>query len=125
LNFDPLLVLWEDNGSLLDWNADNSSISPGTQTYADAGMYFPMLWAGDYILTLTVSGNFPTSMNLNNGFFYDGHTPEPLVTAGGAWSVWVSVGSVPEIPEPSLLLMWAAGLGTLGTLARRSRAKRF
>jgi len=124
LNFDPLLGLWENNGDLLAWNDDNPGISPGTQTDGDAGMYIPMLWAGDYIVTFTANGNAPIGMNLSDGFFYDGSTPEPLAT-GGAWSVWISVGSSPPtIPEPSLLVMWGVGLlGVLGVITLRSRAK--
>jgi len=118
LNFDPLLALWESDGSLLAWNDDNPGISARTQTDGDAGLYISMLWAGDYIVTLTGNGNVPMGMNLSDGFLYDGNTPEPLTT-GGAWSVWI--GSPSTIPEPSLLLMWGAGLGMLGVVASRTR----
>jgi len=118
LNFDPLLALWESNGSLLGWNDDDSGISPGTQTKGDAGMYIPTLMAGDYIVTLTANGNAPMNMNLSDGFLYDGYAPEPLTT-GGAWSVWI--GSPPAVPEPSLFLMWGVGLGMLGVVASRAR----
>ena len=121
LNFDPLLTLWESNGSLFAWNDNDSSISPGTQTKGDAGLYFSMLWAGDYIVTLTANENAPMGMDLSDGFFYDGQAPEPLTT-DGAWSVWIGTPSV--VPEPSLYLMWGVGLGALGVVASRSRAKR-
>ncbi|GHU06687.1 hypothetical protein AGMMS50225_02390 [Betaproteobacteria bacterium] len=123
LNFDPLLILWAADGSLIGWSDDEPYIEPATQTYGDAG-YFELLAAGDYFISLSVSGNFAAGLNLSDGFFFDADVPVSLAPTGEAWSLWLEgvdrAGN--GIPEPALLSLLCAGV-LVGCALRRRRSR--
>lgn len=111
-NFKPIITLWASDGSLIDWNDGDASIDPLTQTYGDAGLFFPTLWAGDYTLTLTLGDNYAVGDWLSDGFRHDGETPEALADwgispLGNAWSVRIDPAT--PVPEPSSSLLFALG----------------
>jgi hypothetical protein len=123
LNFDPLLTLWAADGGLIGWSDDEPYIEPTTQTYGDAG-YFAPLTAGDYFISLSLSGNFAAGLNLIDGFFFDADVPVSLAPTGQAWSLWLEgvdrAGN--EIPEPALLSLLCAGV-LAGCMLRRRRSR--
>lgn len=103
---------------------------------------FDGLASGFYDFTLTLSGQFMTlssaSLNgitgtiMNNGKWsfagIDGTSTTPLVlTLMGATSkssaLYSGELSVAAVPEPETYAMFIAGLGALGFMARRRRAK--
>lgn len=123
-NFKPVITLWASDGSLIDWNDGDASIDPLTQTYGDAGLYFPTLWAGDYTLTLTLGDNYAAGDWLGDGFRHDGETPEALTDwgispLGNAWSVWI--GPATPVPEPAGSLLFALGGGVVLAAFHRQR----
>ena len=117
INFDPAIALWRaDNGNLVAWN-DDEYIDPG-QTDGDAGFFFTLLTAGDYILTLITAPNDILGSNLADGFFLDAELPMPLDT-GSFWRVWMTT-TQSAVPEPALLALLL--IGALGAgIARTGR----
>lgn len=139
VNFDPITAVWKADGSdfkLVDENDDNDNIAPGSQTYYDSGLVFDSLEAGDYLFTIATFANGAKGDTLSEGFAYDGQTPillsqwdQPANRFGpnGYWSVHLSGvdqanGPGPSpIPEPSTYALMLAGLGVVGTIARRRK----
>jgi hypothetical protein len=109
---DPLLALWNADGGLIDWNDDDATLAPATQTQGDAGLFFTPLAAGDYVLSLTGLGNIPWGSALSDGFAYDLDAPDRTFGASPGWSVWLSAPglTVSDVPEPPTPALFAAGL---------------
>lgn len=112
LGVDPLLALWHADGDLIDWNDDDDTLAPATQTRGDAGLFFSPLSGGDYVLTLTGLGNLPWGGSLSDGFVYDLDPAETSFGARPRWSLWLSAPGlhVSDVPEPSAAVLLAAGL---------------
>lgn len=134
-NFDPITALWDENGNKLFENDDNSSVNPATQTIFDSGFSLANLAAGNYIFTIATYNNFSVSSLLSDGFSFDSEQPVGLsdwcqpassCDMGGDWSLWldgVDSASVSPIPEPSTYALMLGGLGLVGFMAVRRRAK--
>ena len=125
LNFDPAIALWSlATGNLIDSNDDNPFIHKG-QTLYDAGLWLDSLAAGDYLVTLTTSGNAPVSDRLGDGFQLDHAAAMPLSDVGGHYSLHFKgvdgVTPMPSpVPEPTPLALLAAGLGVVAWVSRRA-----
>jgi hypothetical protein len=123
VHFDPIAALWNDDGSLIDWNDDNPSIHPATQTFGDAGLLLTSLAAGDYFLTVTAEGNSPLGNLFTDGFLLDTDIPTALDAGSTAWSLWLTaappVSGGAGVPEPSLPALLAIGALAAYTLRRR------
>lgn len=92
------------------------------------------LSAGNYLLSLTQSGNDPIGPNLSDGFFWVDVLPIPDFNNGflapdglqgtSAWALDISfVDAAGEVPEPASALLVAAGLILAGIGARRRRSR--
>jgi len=119
INFDPYIVLWDGLGNLIDINDDNDLVNPGTQTEYDAGIMLSHLTAGDYQISISLSGNFEVGNTLSQGFFYDNDTPIPLshIGMGDYWRIWFDGQEAVAVPEPNVMLLMLLGLS--GMLIRR------
>jgi hypothetical protein len=136
-NFDPLLSLYAQNGSLVASFDDNDgSVAPGAG-YFDAGQTFTPLAAGHYHLVLSASSNDPKGATLASGFTYDGAPPIALVDwnqpgydinandqKGGLWRVHLSgVDQAAAVPEPNGVALMLAGLLGLGAWLRSRKVR--
>jgi len=133
INFDPIVAVWNADGTLIDESDDNATIDPLTQTHFDAGFAFNNLAKGDYIFTVATFNNFAQSTQLNDGFDFDSQTaialsdwsqPSNGNNMGGEWSVWmdgVDSGSV-GVPEPTTVALLTLGLFGL-TVGRKRKNK--
>jgi hypothetical protein len=136
--FDPTLTLFDSTGVFIDQNQD-VSISNFDSFMTDS------LLAGSYIVALTQYDNFPVANDTNNKLLSDGFTqagngnftgPEFLDPAGpgsfinidglqrtNQWAVAIevpdTVNNPAAVPEPSTLLLSAAGLAALYALRRK------
>ena len=118
-----------------DCNDDDATINPATQTFYDSGFSLPTLAAGNYVFTVATFNNFSNSLNLSDGFNFDSQTPIALSeweqpanarNMGTSWSVWldgVDDASGSPIPEPSTYALMLGGLGLVGFMAARRRAR--
>ena len=135
VNFDPITAVWSKNGD--DWtrigqNDDNASIAPG-QTYFDSGLTFTSLTAGEYRFTIATFNNWANGTQLSQGFQFDQQTAIPLAqwtqpashgNMGPNYSVHLSgVTVAAPVPEPETYAMLLAGLGLMGSIARRRKQK--
>jgi hypothetical protein len=142
-NFDPNITLWRRNGTDYDYfdkNDDNPVIGTGQSGY-DAGLRYGLLDAGDYLVTVTASSNYPRGVLLSQGFGFDalsGITPTlisqwvapsanpnvPGSQQGTAWSLQVVADdAVGSVPEPSTYALLAFGLAAVGAAARQKRVR--
>ena len=134
LNVDPLLTLFNANGSLVAGgsNDDNDSIGTG-QGYYDAGL--SLLLAGSYRLTLTAASNEAVGPLLANGFSYSADAPIALADwtqpssdinkgdqKGGFWQLHLDgVTMAAAVPEPASYAMLLVGLLAVGFMAGRRK----
>jgi len=134
LNVDPLLTLFNANGSLVvgGSNDDNDSIGSG-QGYYDAGL--SLLLAGSYRLTLTAASNEAVGPLLANGFSYSADAPIALADwtqpssdinkgdqKGGFWQLHLDgVTMAAAVPEPASYAMLLVGLLAVGFMAGRRK----
>jgi hypothetical protein len=132
LNIDPLLTLFNADGSLVSGgsNDDNNSFG-ASQGYYDAGLSLTL--AGSYRLTLTAASNEAIGPLLANGFSYSADAPIALADwtqpssdinkgdqKGGFWQVHLDgVTLAAAVPEPASGAMLLAGLLALGFMAGR------
>jgi hypothetical protein len=136
--FDPTLTLFDSSGVFIDQNQDISTSN------FDSSMT-DLLLAGNYIVALTQYDNFPVADDINNKLLSDGFTqqgqgnftgPEFLGGPGSfinidgeqRTSLWavdfqgVDAAGIPTpVPEPSTLLLFAAGLAGMYALRRGNR----
>lgn len=135
VNFDPVLTLWKRTGSDYTQVAgadDDSSVGPG-QTYFDAGLKVPSLAAGDYLVSITASPYLALGPLRSQGYaFADPSVVHTLISQwtqpsssnnnqkGTFWSLQVATGVVPEPSSTALLVL---GLGVVGGLQARKRAR--
>jgi len=138
--FDPTLTLFDSTGVFIDQNQD-VSINNFDSFMTDN------LLAGSYIVALTQYDNFPVATDTNNKLLSDGFTqagngnftgPEFLDPAGpgsfinidglqrtSQWAVSIevvdTVSNPAAVPEPSTLLLSAAGFIALCALRRSGR----
>ena len=135
VNFDPVLTLWKRTGS--DYTQvggadDDSSVGPG-QTYFDAGLKVPTLDAGDYLVAITASPYLAVGPLRSQGYAFaypfvvhtlisqwDQPSSSNHNQKGTFWSLQVATGTV---PEPNSAVLLALGLGLVGGLQARQRAR--
>lgn len=112
VNFDPIISLWSktSTGATL-LGEDDDTYYPEYftgQTDGDAGLMFPYLAAGKYMIYVAVYDNFAVSENWLDGFMLDGDTPVKIsdwtgVATNGYCHVNFSGNAVP-IPGAAVLL---------------------
>jgi hypothetical protein len=138
--FDPTLTLFDSTGVFIDQNQDVSTSN------FDSFMTDNLL-AGSYIVALTQYDNFPIADDTNNKLLSDGFTqagngnftgPEFSLSGGpgsfinidglqrtSQWAVAIEVvdaaNNPAAVPEPSTLLLSAAGFAALCALRRSGR----
>ncbi|MDR2208050.1 MAG: PEPxxWA-CTERM sorting domain-containing protein [Azoarcus sp.] len=131
-SFDPFLVVWEVltrdaagnplTGNKIDFNDDfvfadsNAKISFGVGGLADGTYYFTIGNSTNDLISDSV--NFS---DIAASFAYNGPNPGILYpnVANGEWLV--SISGV--VPEPETWAMLLAGLGVVGSIARRRRTR--
>jgi hypothetical protein len=139
--FDPTLTLFDSTGVFIDQNQDISSIDNFDSFMSDT------LLAGSYIVALTQYDNFPIADDINNKLLSDGFTqqgagnftgPEFLLPGApgsfinidglqrtSQWAVNIEVldaaNNPATVPEPSTLLLLAAGFAGMCALQRLRR----
>jgi len=122
-NFDPNIMLWQKQGSdyvLVAQNDDNPDLG-STQTAFDAGLQMTTLAAGDYRVSISLTGNDASGGKLSQGFTLTGTSPTAL-SSGGFWRLNltnVDSASVVAVPEPESWALMLAGLAGLGVMRRR------
>ncbi|OGU19173.1 MAG: hypothetical protein A2X85_03650 [Geobacteraceae bacterium GWF2_54_21] len=130
--FDPILALFNSSGLFIDDNDDGGSFVPAD---AASGARYDtfltsFLHAGTYTVAISQYDNFANGPYLSDGFVRDGVANEwfrehYLDTSGlyrdSHWAFDIeNVQAASPVPEPSTLILLAAGLASLGYIRRRS-----
>ncbi len=126
-NLDPIIALWStsDGGELL--GEDDDTYYPEYfigQTDGDAGLIFPYLAAGRYIISVAVYDNFAVSDNILDGFMLDEDTPVDISTwMGVATNGYYHVNfSNSAVPIPGAAVLFAPALAAIIGLKRKFTA---
>ncbi|MFV0333986.1 MAG: DVUA0089 family protein [Tropicimonas sp.] len=139
--FDPILVLFDGTGTLLEYHDDGPGPvdpDPDTNSKYDVNLPILSLAAGSYTVAIMQYNNFPTGISLSDGF----QKSDPFFTSefnctngqfcdineDNRTSFWafdilgVEAASMAAVPLPASLPLVLAGLGTFGIAARRRKA---
>lgn len=122
LNFDPIIALWRD-GALLGENDDYPYFT-AEQTRYDSGLFFALLPAGSYEISITPFSNFTSGPRMEDGFAFSAQTPRAL-SENGQWQLHLTDAALPPlpaVPEPAPVAMLLAGAALVFGAGVRQKA---
>ncbi|MFO1089819.1 MAG: DVUA0089 family protein [Hyphomicrobiales bacterium] len=142
--FDPILALFDATGALINQNDDGApgTVPVDTVTGLAYDTYLALngLAAGNYTVAVMQYNNFANGPNLSNGFSRDGQGNFTGATYGCSqgsfcdfrgnnrnvnWAFdieGVESATLPDIPVPAALPLFATGLAAVGYAGRRRKA---
>jgi len=129
--FDTIFTLWDSDGNYLAHNDDHTSSNTFPEQDGPDSSIVGSFAGGDYLLTLTLYGNYRNGQTLADGFRYD--TFGAIEITGGTYynvnfdnvdyaGYTSDQNPTAPVPEPATVLLLGAGLSFLGLVQRR-RAK--